>query len=335
MLVERDEARLLASRLREVLEVTRDVVGSQSVTYVATSSAAALAQVGRGASAQIWTGPDADRLRCAADSRRGGDRRLESSRPAPEAIRRAVVSGRTVVGGEDPTRVVFPLLVGARVIGAAELRGSTLVGPAHDPVLATLVDSVATALEAARLYTATDELARLDPLTRLPNRRCLDHDLTAELSLVRRAERPLSFLMLDLDHFKAVNDTCGHPTGDRVLQHVADLLRSAVRASDTVYRLGGEELAVIARETPSLGAGELADRLRRAIDRSEVLRDDVRGTVPITTSIGVATVSGRSRAASVAEVVAAADAALYRAKRAGRNRVEVSTEVPGDDRRAG
>lgn len=314
------DARRLAARLQEVIEASREIVGSHSVAYVAESSAVALARSALAASALVWS-LDGDVPRCVGDSACPHGHELDPDRTATPGpvVRGALATG--VVGREGAT-VALPLLVGIRVVGAVELRDCGLDDPAADGALAALVAQVGTALESARLYAATDELARLDPLTRLPNRRSLDADLVTELHRVERYERPMSFLLLDLDHFKAVNDTCGHLVGDRVLQHVADVLRVGLRASDTVYRLGGEELAVIARETAEAGARELAERLRRSIDASAELRDDVADRVAVTASIGVVTVTGGS--VLPAELVAAADTALYLAKRRGRNRVAVA-----------
>jgi diguanylate cyclase (GGDEF)-like protein len=160
--------------------------------------------------------------------------------------------------------------------------------------------------------------AQLDEMTELYNYRAFRKLLAGELSRAVRYGKPLSVLMLDLDHFKQVNDTWGHQTGDAVLRDVARVLARAKRREDVVARYGGEEFTVILPETSLEGARLVAERLRATIERARILRDR-----PITVSIGVASRSGRRRRTGE-ELVARADSALYRAKRRGRNRVEVA-----------
>ncbi|MBE2320751.1 GGDEF domain-containing protein [Solirubrobacter sp. CPCC 204708] len=156
--------------------------------------------------------------------------------------------------------------------------------------------------------------ARKDPLTGLLNRRGLDERLEIELQRARRERRPLAAVALDIDRFKDINDEHGHETGDRVLVRVADTLRGESRASDLVARLGGDEfLAVLPAADPAT-ARAYADRVRGA------LREDAR-TPPVAVSAGVAVTAGPSSADALAE---AADAALYDAKRAGRDTTRVA-----------
>src|SRR4029077_16841028 len=126
----------------------------------------------------------------------------------------------------------------------------------------------------------------------------------------------LSLVMVDIDHFKAVNDDFGHQTGDEVLKQVAAALTAARRETDSVYRFGGEEFSVLLRETDAVGAAEVAERLRLGIPRSVA---QVNISREVTASLGVATV--RDRIVSSEQLVAAADKALYQAKKRGRNRV--------------
>lgn len=167
-----------------------------------------------------------------------------------------------------------------------------------------------------------NELAILDPLTGLRNRRFLDRTLPYELDRRRRYERPFTLMLLDLDHFKRVNDTRGHDVGDAVLRAVADTLRGVLRRADMAVRHGGEEFAVMLPETPPEGAFYVAERLRRAISALDV--DGIR----LTASIGVASVEGRWEGDPEA-LVRAADQALYQAKRGGRDRIVVSNLVEG------
>jgi diguanylate cyclase (GGDEF)-like protein len=173
----------------------------------------------------------------------------------------------------------------------------------------------AAATESARLHQVAVERSHIDGLTRLLNRHRLDEDLAAECRRSARYGRPLSVIMMDVDHFKTFNDAHGHPAGDIVLQSVAEVLRLNVRATDSAYRYGGEEFTVLLRETDEVGAGMLAERLRAALERT--LGQGV------TASFGVAQY-GESRALP-GPLVEAADRALYRAKHAGRNRVVVAS----------
>jgi diguanylate cyclase (GGDEF)-like protein len=165
-----------------------------------------------------------------------------------------------------------------------------------------------------------ESLARVDALTGLSNRRQLDTDLELEIERAARHGRPLAFLMIDVDHFKEVNDTLGHALGDGALQGLAAVLREHMRAGDTAYRYGGEEFAILARETDAEGGWALGERLRAAIEQRYAAR--AMNDVPITVSIGVASdITGDDTAA---EVMVAADSALYDAKHGGRNQVRVA-----------
>src|SRR5581483_5746634 len=213
--------------------------------------------------------------------------------------------------------VAIPMVVGARVIGVLKcfLDPPAALSPMTTEVLETLASQAATAVEAARLHERTEQLSQTDALTRLFNRRRLDADLEAECYRANRYERPLSFVMLDVDHFKRFNDRFGHQRGDEALEMVAKVIADTARESDTAYRFGGEELAVLCREPDLEGAPELDERLRVAVER----RMEAEG---VTASFGVAALApGRT---SPRELVEPADRAMYDAKRAGRNRVAVA-----------
>ena len=165
-----------------------------------------------------------------------------------------------------------------------------------------------------------DRLARIDSLTGLYNRRQAQAALEAALATAHRHGQPLSVLMIDVDHFKQVNDIHGHQVGDEVLCCVARTVSSALRAEDTVGRWGGEEFLALLPSTGSAGAHEVAQRLGAAVASAPAL---VGGeAIPISVSVGAATL----RDGQGESLVADADEAMYAAKQAGRNRVH--THVP-------
>jgi two-component system cell cycle response regulator len=163
-------------------------------------------------------------------------------------------------------------------------------------------------------------LAHTDPLTQVVNRRALTTQLSSELDRARRYQSVLSLLMLDLDHFKVVNDTYGHLIGDDVLREVAALLLTAIRSVDVVARYGGEEFVIVLPETPLAGAVTFAERIRAQIERHPFC--ETQGPLSITASVGVA-VYPADGVESVEDLFAKADDALYRAKAEGRNAVAV------------
>jgi diguanylate cyclase (GGDEF)-like protein len=225
--------------------------------------------------------------------------------------------------------IAVPMIVGARVVGVIEVRDHAEVTlPTHVlELIDTLSSQAATAIEAARLYERAEHQSRTDALTMLPNRHDLDATLASEVSRAQRYGRSLAVAMLDLDHFKAVNDTFGHARGDEVLQETASVMRSVIRDVDTIYRYGGEEFLVIMPETGPEAAMELCNRLRVAVLGRVVLPDGR----PLTVSAGVAAYPDHAEAP--ATLVAAADQALYRAKHAGRDRVMGAARLAADDQR--
>ena len=161
-------------------------------------------------------------------------------------------------------------------------------------------------------------MATRDELTGLPNRRSLIETLESELERQRRYARPLSLLLMDLDHFKAVNDQHGHPAGDTVLRFASKVMHGVLRDVDTVGRLGGEEFAAVLPETDLASAARAAERVRAAVAALKIESDDT--IVQITVSVGVTTVCSGDTAK---DILARADRALYDAKAAGRDQVIV------------
>ncbi|HEY3999505.1 MAG TPA: response regulator [Candidatus Xenobia bacterium] len=163
--------------------------------------------------------------------------------------------------------------------------------------------------------------ATRDPLTGLLNRGAILDLMTAELSRQRRQRLPLSVLMLDIDHFKVVNDTHGHQAGDAVLRETARRMRSTIRPYDGIGRYGGEEFIVVLPGADTAGVEKIAARVRRRLDEEPMLAGDK--TLHVTASFGIANSLEMSEP-DVASLIRAADMALYRAKHNGRNRVETA-----------
>jgi two-component system, cell cycle response regulator len=162
------------------------------------------------------------------------------------------------------------------------------------------------------------ESSMRDPLTDLYNRRFFDQRLKEEFAFASRHHTSLSVILIDLDHFKQINDTWGHPAGDEVLREVGTLIKNCFRREDVTFRLGGEEFAVVVRSETHEGACAAAERIRRMLEEAHVgwEGDEIR----FTASAGVATAAPTDMAESASALLAAADRALYRAKAGGRNR---------------
>ena len=213
-----------------------------------------------------------------------------------------------------------------------------VTGQAQAPLAAALVAAgvrfalylVVLALLGAirRMQLAREAEARTDYLTGAANARAFEETSTAELERSRRYARPLSLLYLDVDDFKAVNDSFGHAAGDTVLAEVSHMLRCSVRANDVVARLGGDEFAVLMPETSRFAAVAVA---RRA--RDELARVSTPDGEPVHFSVGV--VSYDRPPASVDEIIHDADALMYRAKEHGKNRIESAEYGGGSAESAG
>jgi eukaryotic-like serine/threonine-protein kinase len=187
---------------------------------------------------------------------------------------------------------------------------------AHAGIGAVLAGQVAVAYDNARLFRQVEQLATTDGLTGLCNRRHFMIQATGKLSESRRRRSPLAAIMLDTDHFKQVNDTYGHATGDQVIRTVADRLTEGIRREDLLGRYGGEEFVLVIPDGED-GAVELAERLRRAVEADPIPTDD--GPLRVTISVGVSMRDDTDVAPDT--MLARADAALYQAKQGGRNQV--------------
>jgi diguanylate cyclase (GGDEF)-like protein len=174
------------------------------------------------------------------------------------------------------------------------------------------------ASELAAVNTRLQELAYTDPLTGLFNHGYFQQLIERELARAARYSRPLSLILFDLDHFKAVNDEHGHPVGDEVLRRVSEIASRCVRQVDSVARYGGEEFAVILPETDSEGAVILGERIRKTLEKTSIQLRDI--TIRVTISIGIYTYKPDSSSITRAFMINAADKALYFSKRNGRNK---------------
>lgn len=161
-----------------------------------------------------------------------------------------------------------------------------------------------------------EKMALTDPLTGVDNRTRLEQRLREEIALYERHNTSLSVAMLDLDHFKKVNDTCGHLAGDYVLTQFAKLIRTKTRIEDVVARYGGEEFVISFPNTSLNGARTASEHIRKAVENNEFIFDGIR--IPVTVSIGLSTVE---QGDDFESLLSKADKALYQAKSSGRNQV--------------
>ncbi len=182
-----------------------------------------------------------------------------------------------------------------------------------------VTDQAAMAVANARLHQQTVALSITDPLTGVPNRRHLFAQLEAELHRAQRYSTPMSVVMIDIDHFKHLNDTAGHRAGDEVLRQVCQVLRKNLRKVDTLARYGGEEFAVLLPQVGRAEAFEVAEKLRRAVCEAGMEHGKVQPAGAVTISVGVATLP--DDATSQVRLIDCADSALYASKRSGRNKV--------------
>lgn len=182
--------------------------------------------------------------------------------------------------------------------------------------LETTLAHIGYPLRNALLYREALYAARVDALTGVGNRAALNQALGAEVALADRHNADLAVIILDVDHFKRINDSLGHAAGDDVLRAIARRLRELTRRGDAVFRFGGEEFVVILRNTPKEGAAFIAERLRRHIECAPVRCSGQ--SVPVTISLGMA---HHQAGESASDMLERADRALYRAKQNGRNRV--------------
>jgi diguanylate cyclase (GGDEF)-like protein len=237
--------------------------------------------------------------------------------------------GRTAVAHAEERWVArprslaaLPLHGASGVIGVLAVWSSRLriLDPGALELLRLMSPYAALHLEHARAFGRLRETAERDPLTHLRNRRAFDEILAGEVIRYERYGRPLALMILDIDHFKNINDRFGHEAGDEVLRRIARLIAARVRDADTAARMGGEEFVVLLPETALAAAAEVAERMRAAISELHIEWRNLR--VPVRVSIGVS--AAPERVGHPHQLIGSADAALYRAKDAGRDRVVVA-----------
>jgi diguanylate cyclase (GGDEF)-like protein len=208
-----------------------------------------------------------------------------------------------------------------RILGLLSVESETpnqFLGEA-ETMLSTLLGNASVAITRARLYQKMEMAATTDGLTLLNNHRTFQEQLSKEVERSRRYQRPLSLLILDIDHFKQFNDTYGHPVGDLVLKEIAACIRQSIRLNDIAARYGGEEFAVIIPESNEEGAMVIAERIRRTVEQTSVVSLDKKLTVTI--SIGCATMPLHAQTKEA--LIDCADKALYFSKDNGRNRISL------------
>jgi diguanylate cyclase (GGDEF)-like protein len=253
-----------------------------------------------------------------------GARALVEHTPLPhtsldQAVRRPLLAAHEPLTLDDVGDLrAVPLCAHGEALGlllVAVAPGDRLRADVVDAVVA-VADVLALALLSAAAFDDVEREATTDGLTGVFNRRTLDRRLDEAVARARRTQQPLCVVLTDVDHFKSVNDTWGHATGDDVLKGVAATLTACARTTDVVGRLGGEEFVVVCEGTDLAGALVLADRMRVALKARRF--DTPRGPLSVTSSFGVAllTVDDTGRA-----VLERADQQLYRAKQQGRDRV--------------
>jgi diguanylate cyclase (GGDEF)-like protein len=185
------------------------------------------------------------------------------------------------------------------------------------PYLSVYLRDTAPVLEVRRLMDTLKESSLRDPMTGLNNRRFLEEYIDTLTANARRKQVNMSILMLDLDHFKMVNDTYGHDAGDAVLKALSSVIKISVRASDIVIRYGGEEFMVVLQETSGEEAEQVAEKIRSSVEMMQINHSGI--VLQKTISIGLSDFPGDSN--TFWQAVKFADVALYHAKESGRNRV--------------
>ena len=243
---------------------------------------------------------------------------VRSGRGHDEDDRRAALLACAVCSGCGGKSTCTPLTVGGEVIGSVLVASQHSYSDIERQQIRDSVGQAAPVLANLRNLAIAELRAATDSLTGLPNKRAVGDSLKRMLAQASRAMSPMSLIVLDLDHFKEINDRFGHPVGDQALAGVGAALQSAIRDSDFAGRNGGEEFAIVLPDTDQAGAVLTAEKIRESIADISLPGLDVS----ITASVGIAVYP--EHATSPERLERLADAALYTAKRDGRDRVEVA-----------
>ena len=175
-------------------------------------------------------------------------------------------------------------------------------------------------------YQKAVQAAKIDPLTGSHNRTALDEFISREIDLAKRSKTAMSIILLDLDHFKNINDSYGHTTGDEVLREFVQCCQQAMRSSDMIFRYGGEEFVILLPGVNALGATQAAERIRTIIEKHHFSTSNAQ--IPVTVSMGTASLMITDTQVSI---INRADKALYAAKHSGRNRVISDQDLPATE----
>ncbi len=222
---------------------------------------------------------------------------------------------------------VLPMLYEKDLLGMLTFLSekTDALNPYQIELIEVLGNQASTSIANARFHAEIERLAITDGLTGIFNHRHLQERLSQEFSRLERFSEPLSILILDIDHFKEINDTYGHPVGDSVLKGVVDVVKKTIRNIDIPARYGGEEFAIILLGTGAHGALKIAERLRKAVMNRTFSAENK--TFKVTISIGISTCPNDGKRKE--EIIEKADKALYHAKRTGRNRSVLWSEING------
>ena len=210
----------------------------------------------------------------------------------------------------------YRLRLGEELLGELSFCRKKRFAKAETNQLETILCQVLYPVRNAILYKRAVVSSQVDPLTGTNNRAAFDSAIEKEVERSHRHHMPLSLAVIDIDFFKQVNDNYGHSTGDSVLRKVTEVIKDTLRASDELFRYGGEEFTVILNGTDNDGATNVAERIREEIENAYFEHED--GTLPLTVSIGISSLTTRDDAKRLFNK---ADAALYRAKETGRNKI--------------
>lgn len=218
------------------------------------------------------------------------------------------------------TVAYLPLMVKGEIIGTLAVSSSkpNAYNQRQIMLLEQLASQIAMPVKNSRLYAEVEEKARIDELTGLLNRRSLDEMIASEIGRHSRYGGLFSIIILDIDSFKAFNDSYGHPAGDKLLRQIGSIIKSAIRTADQAFRYGGDEFAILLPQTPISDASQVAERVRK-----QLVTKVKAGRIKITASLGIA--SWPADGLGPSEILAAADAALYHCKRKGGNQIHCAS----------